>query len=82
MGKRMQLGNASLTRLWNQGGNSLEAIAQKQQSAIPGLQEYLKPIHEQMDPAAGIEEQYACTQEKATLYHLFLLIVAFSLAQV
>jgi len=64
-GKRMQLGNASLTRLWNMGGNSLEAIAQKQHDAIPSLEAYLQPVHEQMDPEAGIEEEYKVKNDKA-----------------
>ena len=32
--KKIQLGNSALTRLWNMGGNDLEAIAQKQQELI------------------------------------------------
>ena len=62
-GKRMQLGNASLTRLWNMGGNSLEAIGQK--DFMPSLEAYLKPVHEQMDPEAGIEEEYKLKNDKA-----------------
>ena len=62
-GKRMQLGNASLTRLWNMGGNSLEAIGQK--DYMPSLEAYLKPVHEQMDPEAGIEEEYKLKNDKA-----------------
>lgn len=34
--KRMQLGNSELTRLWNMGGNSLEAISSTKQT-VPTL---------------------------------------------
>jgi len=62
--KRMQLGNNELTRLWNMGGNSLDAISQAKQST-PALAEYLKPVQEQMDPEAGIEEEYKLKNDKA-----------------
>jgi len=63
-GKRLQLGNAALSRLWNMGGNSLEDIAKKTQDVIPSLEEYLKPVHEQADPEAGIEEEYKVKNDK------------------
>uniref|UniRef100_A0A7S2C5F8 Uncharacterized protein n=1 Tax=Haptolina brevifila TaxID=156173 RepID=A0A7S2C5F8_9EUKA len=63
-GKRMQLGNASLTRLWNMGGNSLEDIARKTQDVTPTLEEYLKPVLVDMDPAEGIEEEYKKKNDK------------------
>lgn len=63
--RKMQLGNSALTRLWNMGGNSLEDIAQKQQEALPALSDFLRQVHEQMDPAAGIEEEYKLKNDKA-----------------
>jgi len=62
--KRMQLGNSELTRLWNMGGDSLEAIANHKQ-ATPALADYLKPVQEQMDPEAGIEDEYKLKNDKA-----------------
>ena len=63
--KKMQLGNSALTRLWNMGGNSLEDIAQKQSDMVPSLEGYLAPVAEQMDPEAGIEEEYKVKNDKA-----------------
>ena len=58
-------GNAALTKLWNMGGNALEDIAQKQSEVVPGLSDYLAPVAEQMDPEAGIEEEYKVKNDKA-----------------
>jgi THO complex subunit 1 len=63
--KKMFLGNAALTKLWNMGGNALEDIAQKQSEVVPGLSDYLAPVAEQMDPEAGIEEEYKVKNDKA-----------------
>lgn len=55
------MGTSELSRLWNLGGNSLEEIAAgaAAKQSVPGLVEYLQPVLEQMDPAEGIEEEYA-----------------------
>jgi len=68
--RKMQLGNSALTRLWNMGSNSLEAIAKRQQesSQIPSLEAYLKPVAEQMDPEAGSEEEYKLKNDKASCW--------------
>ena len=63
--KRTSLGNSALTRLWNMGGNALEDIAARQQEAMPQLGEYLRGVHEQLDPEAGIEEEYKLVNDKA-----------------
>ena len=47
------------------GGNALEDIAAKQQEATPALADYLKDVHEQLDPEAGIEEEYKLVNDKA-----------------
>jgi len=36
-------------------------------SMIPDLLEYLKPLAEQMDPAAGIEDEYKLSKNKVSL---------------
>ena len=64
-GKKMLLGNSALTRLWNMGGNALADIAEKQSEVVPQLSDYLKPVAEQMDPDAGIEEEYKVKNDKA-----------------
>lgn len=64
--KRMQLGNSQLTKLWNMGSNSLEDIAANAaKSGVPTLVDFLQPVVEQMDPAAGIEEEYKLKNDKA-----------------
>jgi len=72
--KKVQLGNSALTRLWNMGGNDLEAIAAKHQELMPSLQDYLKPVYEQADPEAGIEEEYKVKNDKAFCWKAFRLI--------
>jgi len=63
--KRLSLGNQELSRLWNLGGNSLQALASSDSKRrVPSLAEYLKPVEEQMDPAAGIEEEYKLKNDK------------------
>ena len=63
--KKTMLGNAALTKLWNMGGNDLKDIAGKQAEVVPALADYLKPVQEQMDPEAGIEEEYKVKNDKA-----------------
>lgn len=45
-------------------GNSLDAISHTRQTT-PSLVEYVKPVLEQMDPEAGIEEEYKLKNDKA-----------------
>ena len=47
------------------GGNSLEDIAEQGTNKTPSLEAYLQPMHEQMDPEAGIEEEYKMKNDKA-----------------
>jgi len=64
-GKRMSLGHSELSRLWNLGSNSLEAIADSSsKQRVPSLAKYLQPVVEQMDPAAGIEDEYKLKNDK------------------
>ena len=72
--KRMQLGNAALTKLWNSGSNDLEDIAQRQQDMMPSLVDYLRPVYEQANPDEGIEEQYKVKNDKAFCWKAFRLI--------
>ena len=72
--KRVQLGNSALTRLWNMGGNALDDIAERQKELMPTLDEYLKPVYEQADPEAGIEEEYKMKNDKAFCWKAFRLI--------
>ena len=73
-GKKVMLGNAALTKLWNMGGNELDDIAKRQQELMPGLDDYLKPVYEQADPEAGIEEEYKVKNDKAFCWKAFRLI--------
>ena len=72
--KKVLLGNAALTKLWNMGGNELGDIAKRQQELMPGLQDYLQPVYEQADPEAGIEEEYKVKNDKAFCWKAFRLI--------
>ena len=72
--KRMQLGNAALTKLWNSGSNDLEDIAQRQQDMMPALVDYLRPVFEQANPDEGIEEEYKVKNDKSFCWKAFRLI--------
>ena len=64
--KKMSLGTAELSRLWNLGGNSLAEIsaAVAEKSTVPPLEHYLDPVLVQMDPDEGIEEAYRHKNDK------------------
>mmetsp|Transcript_18930 Transcript_18930/g.57187 ORF Transcript_18930/g.57187 Transcript_18930/m.57187 type:complete len:395 (+) Transcript_18930:599-1783(+) len=73
--KRVQLGNSELSRLWNLGDNSLAAIAAEgSKQAVPSLGDYLQPLIEQLDPTAGIEEEYKLTNDKVWMWKALRLI--------
>lgn len=66
--KKMQLGNSELSKLWNLSGNDLESIvaaAAGSKTAAPSLAEFMAPLMEQLDPDAGIEEEYKLKNDKA-----------------
>lgn len=63
--KRLQMGTSELTKLWNLGSNSLEDVSTgAQRKGVPSLEEYLQPVIDQADPAAGIEDQYKMKNDK------------------
>ena len=64
--KRVQMGNSELTKLWNLGSNELASISQQvaKRQGVPSLDEYLKPVIEQADPEAGVEEQYKVKNDR------------------
>jgi len=56
--KKVNLGNANLTALWNQNPDNLGACRAKDRDFLPSLQSYFEEAVEQLDPANGIEEEY------------------------
>lgn len=56
--KRVNLGNAGLTALWNQNPDNLEACRARDRDFLPSLQNYFEEAIEQLDPANGIEDEY------------------------
>ncbi|XP_014216979.1 THO complex subunit 1 [Copidosoma floridanum] len=52
------MGNLELTKLWNLCPNNLDAAKSKDRDFLPSLETYFEEAIEQLDPAAGIEEQY------------------------
>jgi THO complex subunit 1 len=56
--KRVNLGNAGLTALWNQNPDNLGACRAKDRDFLPSLQGYFEEAIDQLDPANGIEEDY------------------------
>jgi THO complex subunit 1 len=47
-----------LTKLWNLCPNNLEACKSKDRDFLPSLEVYFEEAIEQLDPTAGIEEEY------------------------
>jgi len=57
--KRINMGNAELSRLWNLHPDNLEACKQENRlKFLPTLENFFEEAIEQGDPAAGIEEEY------------------------
>ncbi|XP_011494195.1 PREDICTED: THO complex subunit 1 [Ceratosolen solmsi marchali] len=52
------MGNPELTKLWNLCPNNLEACKSKDRDFLPSLEIYFEEAIEQLDPVAGIEEEY------------------------
>ncbi|XP_058804259.1 THO complex subunit 1 isoform X3 [Phymastichus coffea] len=57
MGK-YYMGNPELTKLWNLCPNNLEACKSKDRDFLPSLETYFEEAIDQLDPAAGIEDEY------------------------
>lgn len=55
---RWRLGNKELSQLWKWADQNPHAIVNAQRVKMPPLTDYFKPLSEDMDPAAGIEEEY------------------------
>ena len=57
--KRMNIGNAELSRLWNLCPDNLESCkAENRVKFLPNLDEFFEEAVEQADPAAQIEDEY------------------------
>jgi THO complex subunit 1 len=55
---RWRLGNRELHRLWKSSEDNPNAITDPKRAKMSSLTEYFKPLAEDMDPEAGIEEEY------------------------
>ncbi|KAK8970863.1 hypothetical protein KSP40_PGU008019 [Platanthera guangdongensis] len=55
---RWRLGNKELSQLWKWAEQNPNALSDPQRVHMPSVSEYWKPLAEDMDPAAGIEEEY------------------------
>ncbi|KAJ8679200.1 hypothetical protein QAD02_014987 [Eretmocerus hayati] len=55
---KFYMGNSELTKLWNLCPNNLESCKSKDRDFLPSLETYFEEAIEQLDPAAGIEEEY------------------------
>lgn len=55
---RWRLGNRELSRLWKWSEDNPNAITDVKRAKMPPLSEYFKLLSEDMDPEAGIEEEY------------------------
>ncbi|XP_020579044.1 THO complex subunit 1 [Phalaenopsis equestris] len=55
---RWRLGNKELSQLWKWAEQNPNALSDPHRVRMPSVAEYWKPLAEDMDPAAGIEEEY------------------------
>ncbi|KAJ4821803.1 suppressor of the transcriptional defect of hpr1 by overexpression [Turnera subulata] len=55
---RWRLGNKELSQLWKWADQNPNALTDPQRVRTPSITEYWKPLAEDMDPSAGIEEEY------------------------
>jgi len=56
--KKVNLGNAGLTSLWNLHPDNLEACRAKDRDFLPSLENYFEEAIDQLDPRNEIEEAY------------------------
>ncbi|RLN19046.1 THO complex subunit 1 [Panicum miliaceum] len=55
---RWRLGNKELSQLWKWAEQNPNVLTDPDQVRMPSITEYWKPLAEDMDPSAGIEEEY------------------------
>lgn len=55
---RWRLGNKELSQLWKWADQNPHAITDGKRVEMPPLVDYFKPLAEDLDPSAGIEEEY------------------------
>ena len=56
--KRFLMGNANLTRLWNQYPDNMDACSAPERDFLPKMDDYFAEAIEQLDPANQIEDEY------------------------
>ena len=60
------IGNPELDRLWNLGVDNIAFLTSKDRELSPAVKDYLLPLREQMEPDAGIEEEYKLKNDKVS----------------
>ncbi|TKV98680.1 hypothetical protein SEVIR_9G575400v4 [Setaria viridis] len=55
---RWRLGNKELSQLWKWAEQNPNVLTNPDRVRMPSITEYWKPLAEDMDPSAGIEEEY------------------------
>ncbi|XP_078161055.1 nuclear matrix protein-like protein [Carex rostrata] len=55
---RWRLGNKELSQLWKWSDQNPNALTDPERVSMPSINEYWKPLAEDMDPASGIEAEY------------------------
>ncbi|KAJ3682309.1 hypothetical protein LUZ60_014882 [Juncus effusus] len=56
--KKMRLGNKELHNLWTWADKNPDVLTDEKRIRMPSINEYWKPLAEDMDPTAGIEAEY------------------------
>ena len=55
---RFLMGNAALSKLWNQWPDNMEACSAPERDFLPSMEEYFGEANEQLDPENQIEDDY------------------------
>nr|CAB3502267.1 unnamed protein product [Digitaria exilis] len=64
---RWRLGNKELTQLWKWAEQNPNVLTDPDRVRMPSITEYWKPLAEDMDPSAGIEEEYHHKSNRVSL---------------
>jgi len=77
----VRMGNPELDRLWNLSADNESVLAMPEgTSLVPSCEEFLEPIRDDVDPEAGIEEEYKNKHDKVFCWKALRLVARVHLA--
>eukprot|EP00898_Chlorokybus_atmophyticus_P000119 jgi/Chlat1/1107/Chrsp110S08639 len=70
----VRMGNPELDRLWNISADNLAFLKTRAHTRLPDVVEFLQPMAEQLDPDAGIDEEYKLKNDRVYCWKALRLI--------